>query len=175
MSPRRLREESGYSLIEVMASIMILTIAILPMVGMFDMGLNAATRGSNYDKARALANLKMEEAKSLPFDSSDATKQDVKDNFPEAAGTTTAYTAGAYESAWKPVTGPASADFTNFQYRVRKQYITEPPQTLGSSTLTFAPSTSATNLIRVTVTVGWGTLSGSTYSNEYKTYGLVTG
>ena len=50
-----------------MVSIIILAIAILPMVGMFDMGLNSATTGSNYDKARALANLKMEEAKSLPF------------------------------------------------------------------------------------------------------------
>ena len=55
-----------------MVSIMILAIAILPMVGMFDMGLNSATEGSNYDKARALANLKMEEAKSLPF----ATRQE---------------------------------------------------------------------------------------------------
>ena len=59
--------EAGYSLVEVMVSIMILAIAILPMVGMFDMGLNAATKGSNYDKARTLANLKLEQAKSLPF------------------------------------------------------------------------------------------------------------
>ena len=51
-----------------MVSIIILAIAIIPMVGMFDMGLKSATAGSNYDKARALANLKMEEAKSLPFD-----------------------------------------------------------------------------------------------------------
>src|SRR5215208_2076746 len=80
---RRLREESGYSLVEVMVSIMLLAIAILPMAGMFDMGLRSATKGSNYDKARTLANLKMEEAKSLPFDSTDATVQDVKDNFPQ--------------------------------------------------------------------------------------------
>ena len=172
---KRLKTESGYSLVEVMASIMILSLAILPMVGMFDMGLNAASRGSNYDKARALANLRMEEAKSLPFDSSDAIKQDVKDNFPEPAGTTTTYASGAYESAWKPVTGPASVIFTDFQYKVRKQYITQPPQTPGSNSVNFGTSTTATNLIRVTVTVGWGTLSGSTYSNEYKTYGLVTG
>ena len=33
---RLLKAESGYSLIEVVASIMILTIAILPMVGVFD-------------------------------------------------------------------------------------------------------------------------------------------
>ena len=170
------KEEAGYSLVEVMASIIILTIAILPMVGMFDMALTSATAGSNYDKARALANLKMEEAKSLPFDSSDASKQDVKDNFPEAAGTTTLYASGIYESpSWKAVTGPASADFTDLRYKIRKQYITQPSQAPGSSSENFGTSTSATKLIRVTVTVGWGTLSGSTYSNEYKTYGLVTG
>ena len=41
-------------------------LAILPMAGMFEMGLRSATSGSNYDKARTLANLKMEEAKNLP-------------------------------------------------------------------------------------------------------------
>ena len=50
-----------------MVSIIILAIAILPMVGMFDMGLNGVTASSNYDKARTLANLKLEQAKSLPF------------------------------------------------------------------------------------------------------------
>ena len=68
MIRRLLIEERGYSLVEVMASIIILAIAILPMAGMFDMGLRTATTGSNYDKARTLANLKLEEAKSLPFD-----------------------------------------------------------------------------------------------------------
>ena len=173
MLARRLREASGYSLVEVMASIIILTLAILPMVGMFDVGLQSATRGSNYDKSRALANLKMEEAKSLPFDSTDATVRDVKDNFPEAAGTTTTYTSGAYESAWKPVTGPASADFTNFQYKVEKQYMDKPPTDSvddpASPSQHWSPDTSntPTDLIRVTVTVRWA--DGS----EYTTFGLV--
>ena len=35
----RFKSESGYSLVEVMVSIMILAIAIIPMVGMFDLGL----------------------------------------------------------------------------------------------------------------------------------------
>lgn len=52
MFRKRLREESGYSLVEVMVSIIILAIAILPMASMFDMGLNSATAGSKYDKAR---------------------------------------------------------------------------------------------------------------------------
>ena len=67
MFRKRLKNEAGYSLVEVMVSIIILAIAILPMVGMFDMGINSATKGGKYDKARALANLKMEEAKSLTY------------------------------------------------------------------------------------------------------------
>jgi prepilin-type N-terminal cleavage/methylation domain-containing protein len=156
---RLLNMESGYSLVEVMVSIIILTIAILPMVGMFDMGLRSATTGSNYDKARALANLKMEEAKSLPF----AT---VRDDFP-VAGTT--FTAGYYDSGFIAETGPTAADFANFEYRVEKQYMTQPPQTPGSSSLSFGTSSSATNLIRVRVTVRWG--GNSTYT----AFGLVTG
>ena len=61
------KEESGYSLVEVIVSILILGIAIIPMVGMFDAGLKAATRGGNYDQARALANEKMEEGKALSY------------------------------------------------------------------------------------------------------------
>jgi Tfp pilus assembly protein PilV len=171
--------ESGYSLIEVVASIIILTIAILPMAGMFDMALKTATASSNYDKARTLANLKMEEAKSLPFNSTDASVQDVKDNFPEAAGTTTAYTNGVYETpTWKTVTGPASAAFNNsageplFHYKIKKQYMEQPT----ASSVQFNTSPTETTLIRVNVIVGWGTYnSGSdTYSKTYATFGLVT-
>ena len=62
-----IREEVGYSLVEVMVSIMILAIAIIPMVGMFDMGLEAATKGGNYDRARAIAVEELEETRALPF------------------------------------------------------------------------------------------------------------
>ena len=54
-------------MVEVIVAIMILAIAILPMVGMFDAGLRASTKGGNYDKARALANEKLEEIKALSF------------------------------------------------------------------------------------------------------------
>jgi prepilin-type N-terminal cleavage/methylation domain-containing protein len=170
----RIRGESGYSLVEVMASIMILAIAIIPMVGMFDLGLNSATKSSNYDKARTLANLKLEEAKSLPFDSTDATVQDLKDNFPELPPTTTSYDGtGKYITptppTWKSVTGPASADFTGFEYRVEKQYMAQPVCQQPSCPPTdFGTSNTPTKLIRVTVTVRWG--SGNTYT----TLGLVT-
>src|SRR5215212_2506581 len=101
-----------------MASIIILTIAILPMVGMFDMGLRTATAGSNYDKSRALANLKLEEAKSLPFAS-------LQNDFPVSPSTPDS-TSGYYDSGFIPVSGPASADFTNFRYKVEKQYMQHP-------------------------------------------------
>ncbi len=64
---KRLRDESGYSLVEVMVAIMLLAIAIIPMVAMFDMGLNAATQGSNYDKARKLADTNLDKVRALPY------------------------------------------------------------------------------------------------------------
>ena len=63
-----LRSESGYSLVEVMVAMMILAVAIIPMVGMFDAGLRAAVAGSNYDGARALANEKLEGIRALPYE-----------------------------------------------------------------------------------------------------------
>ena len=164
MFRKLLKNESGYSLIEVMVSIIILTIAILPMAGMFDMGLHSATAGSNYDKARALANLKLEQAKSLPF----AT---VKGSFP-VAGSTPNTTTGYYDSGFIPVSGTASADFTNFQYRVQKQFMKQPTATAASESYTLcsaSPSTcsAANGPIRVTVTVSWGD------GNTYTIFGLV--
>ena len=177
MIRKLLKDESGYSLVEVMASIMILTLAILPMAGMFDMGLRSATTGSNYDKARTLANLKLEQTKTLPFDSNSDTTQDVRDNFPEAAGTTTTYNpSGYYQSAWKTESGAASADFTNFRYRIEKQYMTQPSGAPAFSSENFSTSNTVTNLIRVKVTVGWGGYNSvsDTYDNTYTTFGLVT-
>ena len=150
MFHRRLKNEAGYSLVEVMVSIIILAIALLPMAAMFDMGINSATAGSQYDKARALANLKMEEAKSLSF----AT---VEGNFPQA-GNTTPYTTVNW------INGPSG--FGGFQYRVEKHYMNLPT----AASPNFGTSGTATGLIRVTVFVQWG----DDWENEYKTYGLVS-
>ena len=151
MLTRQIRGESGYSLVEVMASIILLTLAILPMAGMFDMGLNSATSGSNYDKSRALANLKLEEAKNLPF-------ADVENNYPEAGNTT------PFDSAWL-----TEADFPNFEYKVEKQYVTQPSTNPGSSSEEWIiPSDTPTNLIWIKVTVTWAD------GNEYSTFGLVS-
>lgn len=162
MIRKRLQEEHGYSLVEVMASIIILAIAIIPMVGMFDMGLNSATRGSNYDKARSLANLKMEEAKSLPF-------ANVRDNFPEAVGT---------PDTSDPEMEPGFPN--SMTYVVEKQYMDQPPKGTvddpadPEEDFLTCPNlvndcTPPTSLIRVTVTVEWPD------GNTYTTFGLVAG
>lgn len=64
----RLENESGYSLVEVMVAIVVLTVAILPMVGMFEAALRAATASGDYDRARACANQRLEQARSLPYE-----------------------------------------------------------------------------------------------------------
>jgi prepilin-type N-terminal cleavage/methylation domain-containing protein len=64
---RRLKDEAGYSLVEVMVAIMILAIAIIPMVSMFDAGLRAALLGGNYDRARALATAELDGIRALPY------------------------------------------------------------------------------------------------------------
>jgi prepilin-type N-terminal cleavage/methylation domain-containing protein len=173
---KRLKGQSGYSLVEVMVAIIIMTLAILPMVTMFDMGLHSTTEGSKYDKARMLANLKLEQAKNLPFDSADDAIQDVEHNFPEEAGTVTDYDgSGFYQYQSGEGEEPG---FPNFAYLIEKQYMVQPcapddPDALDqpcNAALDWTPDTSGTptNLIRVTVTVQWD-------DNEYKTYGLVTG
>lgn len=67
-----LKRESGYSLVEVMVALVVLTVAILPMVGMFEAALRAATASGDYDRARMCANQRLEQAKSLPYRAVDA-------------------------------------------------------------------------------------------------------
>jgi prepilin-type N-terminal cleavage/methylation domain-containing protein len=83
-----LKSESGYSLVEVLAAIMILSLAILPMVGMFDAALRAAVLGSNYDRARALANEKLEEVRALPYVRPGGAADSVVELYPPASPVT---------------------------------------------------------------------------------------
>lgn len=64
----RTRRESGYSLVEVMAAIVILTTAIIPMVGMFDAALRVVSTSGDYGVARACAGQKLEQLRSLPYE-----------------------------------------------------------------------------------------------------------
>lgn len=68
MIPEARETESGYSVVEVLAAIVILTVAVLPMVGMFDVALRSIGASGDYDAARACANEKLEGAKALPYE-----------------------------------------------------------------------------------------------------------
>lgn len=58
-------EERGYSLLEVLAAMTLLAIAVIPMVGMLDGALRAVNTSGSYDTARTLANDRLEEARLL--------------------------------------------------------------------------------------------------------------
>ena len=51
---------------------MVLTIAIVPMVGMFDAAIRAADTSGEYDEARTCAVQKLEQVKSLPYETVEA-------------------------------------------------------------------------------------------------------
>jgi hypothetical protein len=51
-----------------MVAIIVLTVAIVPMAGMFDVAIEAADAGGDYDEARTCAVQMLEQAKSLPYD-----------------------------------------------------------------------------------------------------------
>ncbi len=46
----------------------VLTVAVVPMVGMFDAAIGAADASADYDKARTCAVQKLEHLKSLPYE-----------------------------------------------------------------------------------------------------------
>ena len=125
----RLEDESGYSLVEVIVAIMILAMAIIPMVSMFDAGLRAAVLGGNYDKARAIANEELEEIRALPFS---GTPSSVVDVYPPGGG---------------PETCTGSI-VTGFSCQVETTYVR-----LDSSSV--VADSSARTMLEVKVTVTW--------------------
>jgi hypothetical protein len=54
-----------------MVAMVVLTVAVVPMVGMFDAAIGAADASADYDKARTCAVQKLEHLKSLPYDAVD--------------------------------------------------------------------------------------------------------
>jgi prepilin-type N-terminal cleavage/methylation domain-containing protein len=65
------KSAAGYSLVEVMVAMVVLTVAVVPMVGMFDAAIGAADASADYDKARTCAVQKLEHLKSLPYEAVD--------------------------------------------------------------------------------------------------------
>ena len=127
--------------------IVILSIAIIPMVAMFDMGLKSATLGGNYDKARALANAKLEEAKALPYSNAVGGNDSLLER---------------YKPTNEPASpgGPVPCDSGAFDCEVTTRYL--------ESNLSSTPSPAArTSWIEIKVEIEW---DGGTKS--YQTTGL---
>jgi prepilin-type N-terminal cleavage/methylation domain-containing protein len=125
--PERAIRGDGYSLVEVLVAIAILSLAILPMVGMFEAALRAATLGGNYDKARALANEKLEEIRALPYSDPGGAADSVIEKYPPAT--------------------PASGERGIFTYTVQTRFVDA-----SFSNPTDSPPTSQ---MRVEVEVAW--------------------
>ena len=145
---RKMKAESGYSLVEVMASILILSIAIIPMVGMFDAGLKASQTSGSYDTARSFANTQLERAKGLTY-------SQVKENYPLAAPATAAMTSGSYVSS-SPIAAAAAPHQvpSGFGYEVTKQFMRLNP-TLSPGQMNLENSATDQGIVKVTVTVKW--------------------
>ena len=140
------RDESGYSMVEVMVAILILAIAIIPMVGMFDAGLRAAVVGSNYDQARALANSRLEKVEAMSY-------PNVVASYPPANGPSGA----GSQSCPSPT--PSGFDCRIQTNYISVDYSTNPPALKTDS--------SARTMMQVEVTVTW---NGN--ANSYTTTGL---
>lgn len=138
-----------------MASIIILTVAIIPMVSMFDTGLKTAVLGGNYDTARALANKQLETAKNLPYHTDTVGDQEAVDTFPNG----TAMEADGDTTSTEQTTGAP----TGFKYTVRKFYVNPEAPTVSADP-------NFKDAMEVRVTVRW---EGG--SKAYTTTGLVVG
>jgi len=141
---RLTKDESGYSLVEVVVAIMLLSLAVIPMVSMFDSGLRAAVLGGNYDRARAIAGEELEEIRVLPFRADGAPADSVVEIYPPGATTS--------------CTGPIEV---GFGCQVQTAYTR-----LDATGIT--PDPNARTMIQATVTVTW---SGG---RSYSTTGLIS-
>ena len=139
------KEETGYSLVEVMVAIMILAIAIIPMVGMFDAGLRGSVEGSNYDKGRMLAIERLEKVRALPY------------HKPDAA-------ANSAVELYNPAT-PVSGSSGTFSYTVTTKYYRE---SVGNVVADTSNNSVVKPMMQIAVRVTW---DGATRS--YQTTGFT--
>jgi prepilin-type N-terminal cleavage/methylation domain-containing protein len=160
LSTERLKSAAGYSLVEVMVSIMILAIAIIPMVGMFDAGLKSATTSGNYDKARALANQQLEKTKSHSY-------ANVQDSFPSGScvPSPTATCSGLSATGSGLPSGSTYSVFKRFKCLSGSS---SSCTALSGTTSHLADSSTDQGIMQVTVTVSWGS------GNSYNATGIVS-
>jgi hypothetical protein len=112
---------------------------------MFDMALNAATRGSDYDRVRTLANEKLEEVRALPYNKPGGSADSVVEKYP-------------------PGTDVVDTPQSGFSRTVATKYFVEDPT---DGNIEEAANSPTQPMMRVTVTV---TRAGGA---SYSTTGFV--
>lgn len=157
----RLKSESGYSLVEVVVAIMLLGLAIIPMVSMFDAGLRASVVGSNNDRGRAIVSEELAEIQALPFSSPDdpalATANSVVEIYPPSNGP--APRADLVPKTPKGCTGTMPLGFTCNVETVYGR----------SEAAGFVPDPAVRTMVQATVTVEW-----DNNTKSYSTTGLIS-
>lgn len=132
-------------------AIMLLGLAIIPMVSMFDAGLRASVVGSNNDRGRAIASEELAEIQALPFSRPDTAAADsVVEIYPPSNGP-----AGAGDH---PCTAPIP---TGFDCRVETVYARS-----GGGGI--VADGNVRTMVQATVTVSWDG------GREYRTTTLVS-
>ena len=116
---------------------MILSITVIPMVGMFDAGLRAATTSSKYDQARALANENLEKVRALTYQN--------------------AIAAGKYPPGTR-----SCADFTSGSNGLDSCSVTTTFYTEAGGVVGAADASVTRPMMRIVVNVTWGSNSYTT-------------
>ncbi|MBX6764338.1 MAG: prepilin-type N-terminal cleavage/methylation domain-containing protein [Rubrobacteraceae bacterium] len=154
-----MKEESGYTMIEVLVSILLLSIAIIPMAAMFDTGLKTALLGGNYDRARALAQKELAQAQVLYYPNllkeSSSDGPPLTPYFPDCAGSANA-PAAFDSSGLSDTTGCTDPNFSGMTYEVKKQFLKPPDDCGGDLTSSACDSSQNLGLMRITIIVRWG-------------------
>lgn len=150
---KALRDEAGYSLVEVIVAILILSVAIIPMVGMFDAGLRAAVLGGNYDRGRAIASEELAEIQALPFS---------RPSTPAADSVVEIYSPNG-DLSGTGVNCTAPVDLA-FDCKVKATYVR-----YDVPTSKYIGDPAAKTMIQATITVKW-----DNNAKSYSTTGLVS-
>lgn len=124
-------------MVEVLAAIVILTVAIIPMMAMFDTGLRSASTSGNYDKARTLANTQLETIKGMEYENA--------------------------ETVYPPDGSAISCNSGNFVCEVDTTYVyLDVPSGSDEADFQNSGADDPKDMMRIVVTIEWG--NGNSYS-----------
>ncbi len=128
----RIRQEAGFTLAEVMIAGLVMVVAMIPIIGMFDGAINASMSVTNIHASVAVAQTAMEQIKAMPYYVSyTGTDKDVDDHFWGSRSPINSNPAGAGGPDWDHIPEVAfygygqMADYQAFRVGVQLAYLTD--------------------------------------------------